>query len=201
VPLRSTRPIRSSSSRSGRAWHPDIVSEPACVHLSIFEHAEIDRRTEQSVSDASAPKRPSACGASMRLIFRVSSIAGLCSGLSRRRSGVRARFSRVHLAQKWAPKRTASAQAAFLSLRMTMKSSEGGGVSGPRHRLKRVNRPPAMPSHYFPTPNYDLPRFPTPDGNTRRRGLDVKSLRVMKATECPLPRADWTSNSPASMSG
>jgi hypothetical protein len=33
----------------GRAWHPDIVSELACVHLSIFEHAEIDRRTEQSV--------------------------------------------------------------------------------------------------------------------------------------------------------
>jgi len=33
----------------GRAWHPDIVSEVACFHLSIFEHAEIDRRTEQSV--------------------------------------------------------------------------------------------------------------------------------------------------------
>jgi hypothetical protein len=33
----------------GRAWYPDIVSELACVHLSIFEHAEIDRRTEQSV--------------------------------------------------------------------------------------------------------------------------------------------------------
>ena len=32
-----------------RAWHPDIGSELACVHLSIFEHAEIDRRTEQSV--------------------------------------------------------------------------------------------------------------------------------------------------------
>ena len=28
---------------------PTIVSELACVHLSIFEHAEIDRRTEQSV--------------------------------------------------------------------------------------------------------------------------------------------------------
>jgi hypothetical protein len=33
----------------GRAWHPDIVSELACVHLSIFEHADMDRRTEQSV--------------------------------------------------------------------------------------------------------------------------------------------------------
>jgi hypothetical protein len=33
----------------GRAWRPDIVSELACVHLSIFEHAEIDRRTEQCI--------------------------------------------------------------------------------------------------------------------------------------------------------
>jgi hypothetical protein len=72
------------------------------------------------VSDASAPKCPSTRGARMRLIFWVSSIASPCAGLSRRRSRVRARFSRVHLAQKWAPERTAS-QAAFL--RMTMKSS------------------------------------------------------------------------------
>jgi hypothetical protein len=75
------------------------------------------RISQSSSSVITAPE----CGM-MRLIFSGSSIAGLCSGLSRRRPRVRARFSRVHLAQKWAPN-----QAVFLSLRMTMKSSEGGG--------------------------------------------------------------------------
>ena len=32
-----------------RAWHPDVVSELARVHQSIFEHAEIDCRKEQNV--------------------------------------------------------------------------------------------------------------------------------------------------------
>ena len=49
----------------------------------------------------------------MRLIFRVSSIAGPYSDLSRLRSRVRASFSRVHLAQKLAPERTASGRFSF----------------------------------------------------------------------------------------
>jgi hypothetical protein len=92
------RPCRAPSLDSadpfephGRAWHPDIVSELACVHLSIFEHAKIDRRTEQSVRCVGAVA-PSTCGAWMRLIFRVTSIVGLCSNLSHRRSRIRARF-------------------------------------------------------------------------------------------------------------
>ena len=76
---RSTRPTRFELLEiHGRAWHPDIVSELTCVHQSIFEHAEIDS-AQSKVSDASAPKCPSTCGAWMRLIFRVSSIAGPCS--------------------------------------------------------------------------------------------------------------------------
>jgi hypothetical protein len=39
--------------------------------------------------------------------------------------GVRARFSRVHLARRWSQRERL--QAAFLSFRMTMKSSEGEG--------------------------------------------------------------------------
>ena len=57
-------PISASIEIHGRAWHPNVVSELACVHQSIFERAEIDCRTEQ-VSDASAPKCPSTCGAWM----------------------------------------------------------------------------------------------------------------------------------------
>jgi hypothetical protein len=69
----------------------------------------------------------------MRLIFRVSSIAGLCLGLSRRRSLVRARFSRVHLAHKWTPKRTPSGGFSF----PPDDDEEFRGGRG-----KRVNRPP-----------------------------------------------------------
>src|ERR1700739_770621 len=76
----------------------------------------------------------------MRLIFRVSSIAGPCSGLSRRRSRVRARFSRVHLAQKWAPERTASGRFSF----PPDDDEEFRGRRG-----KRGNRPPARLSHHF----------------------------------------------------
>jgi hypothetical protein len=113
----------------GRAWHPDIVSRLACVHLSIFEHAERDRLIEQSVRCVGAE----APFAWMRLILRASSIAGLCSGLSRRRSQVRARFSRVHLAQKWAPERTPSGGFSFPA----DDDEEFRGERG-----KRVNRPP-----------------------------------------------------------
>lgn len=89
------------------------------------------RNRQQS---ASAPKRPSTRRAGMRLIFRVSSIAGLCLGLSRRTSRVRACFSRVHLAQKWAPKRTASGGFSF----PPDDDEEFRGGRG-----KRVSRPPA----------------------------------------------------------
>jgi hypothetical protein len=74
----------------------------------------------------------------MRLIFRVSSIAGLCLGLSRRRSLVRARFSRVHLAHKWTPKRTPSGGFSF----PPDDDEEFRGGRG-----KRVNRPPATKRH------------------------------------------------------
>jgi hypothetical protein len=120
----------------GRAWHPDIVSELACVHPSIFEHAEIDRRTEQSLRCVGAEAPFNVWSAWMRLIFRVSSIAGLCSSVSGPRSRVRARFSRVHLLRNG--RRRERPQAAFLSLRMTMKNSEGEGEtreSPPRYHL------------------------------------------------------------------
>jgi hypothetical protein len=77
----------------------------------------------------------------MRLIFRVSSIAGLCSGLSRRRSWVRARFSRVHLAPKWAPDRTPSGGFSF----PPDDDEEFRGGRG-----KRVNRPPDTNGCDFP---------------------------------------------------
>jgi len=56
----------------------------------------------------------------------LSSIAGVCSGLSRRRSRVRARFSRVPFGSEMGANENGP-QAAFLSLQMTMRSSEGGG--------------------------------------------------------------------------
>jgi len=77
----------------GRAWHADIVSELSCVHLSIFEYAEIACRTEQSVRCVGAE----ASFGWLRLIVRVSSIPGLCSSLSRRRSG----FEPVFRASIW----------------------------------------------------------------------------------------------------
>jgi hypothetical protein len=49
VQVRSLSCAFAQLGRPVRAWHPDIVSELACVHQSIFEHAEIDCRTEQSV--------------------------------------------------------------------------------------------------------------------------------------------------------
>jgi hypothetical protein len=125
------RPVRAPRDRWS-AWWPDIASELDCVRQSIFEHAEIDAAPSK-VSDASAPKRPSTCGAWMRLIFWVSSIEGPCSGFSRRRSRVRVRFSRVHLAQKWAPERTPSSGFSFPS--DDDEEFRGG-------RGKRVNRPP-----------------------------------------------------------
>lgn len=79
----------------------------------------------------------------MRLIFRVSSIAGLCLGLSRRTSRVRACFSRVHLAQKWAPKRTASGGFSF----PPDDDEEFRGGRG-----KRVSRPPATTDWVAPDP-------------------------------------------------
>src|ERR1700751_326062 len=85
----------------------------------------------------------------MRLIFRVSSIAGPCSGLSCRRSRLRARFSRIHLAQKWAPKRAASGGFSFPP--DDEEEFRGG-------RGKRVNRPP-LPIVRFCTPPYDSLRF------------------------------------------
>src|ERR1700739_2665485 len=76
----------------------------------------------------------------MRLIFRVSSIAGPCSGLSRPRSRVRASFSRVHLAQKLAPERTASGRLSF----PPDDDEEFRGGRG-----KRVNRHPRYAFTYF----------------------------------------------------
>jgi hypothetical protein len=81
----------------------------------------------------------------MQLIFRVSSIAGPCSGLSCRRSGFEPVFRCPFGSEMGARERAAASQAAFLSVRMTIKSSEGG-------KGKRVNRPP-LP-HF--THSYDL---------------------------------------------
>jgi hypothetical protein len=117
---------------------PDVVSELACVHQSIFEHAEIDCREEQSVRCVGAEVPFNVW--SVRLIFRVSSIAGPCSGLSRPRSRVRVSFSRVHLAQKWAPERTASGRLSF----PPDDDEEFRGGRG-----TRVNRPLATKRHDF----------------------------------------------------
>jgi hypothetical protein len=126
----------------------------------------------RKLKDASATKCPSTCQASMQLIFRVSSIAGPCSGLSRRRSRVRARFSRVHLAQKWAPERAAS-QPAFLSHRITMKSSEGGGGNARYHEPR------------FRALTYDLRRFHTPDD----RAYAAPALHILSCGAFTDPRS------------
>ena len=78
---------------------------------------------------------------------RVSSIVGPCSGLSRRRSRVRARFSRVHLAQKWAPERTASGGFSF----PPDDDDEFRGGRG-----KRVNRPPDSNPRRFTRGSFTL---------------------------------------------
>ena len=135
----------------------------ACVHLSIFEHAEIDHRTEQSARcvGAEAPFNVWSVDAAhlpgeldCRPLFRPLS----------RRSRVRARFSRVHLAQKWAPKRTASGGFSF----PPDDDEEFRGGRG-----ERVNR----------SPRYPGPRFTAPDCEfARSRSLDGTALRISICT-------------------
>jgi hypothetical protein len=72
----------------------------------------------------------------MRLTFRVISIAGpLFRPLTPELAG-----SSPFFARPFGSERTAY-QAAFLSLRMTMKSSEGGGGNATVRALARLNRP------------------------------------------------------------
>src|SRR4029077_303110 len=105
---------------------PRQVSELACVHLSIFEHADMDRRTEQSVRcvGAEAPFNVWSVDAAhlpgeldCRPLFRplTPEVAGSSPFFARP-------FGSENGRQRERPQ-----AAAFLSLRMTMNRSEGGG--------------------------------------------------------------------------
>jgi hypothetical protein len=104
---------------------PDIVSELACVHQSIFEHAEIDCRIEQSVRCVGAEVPFNVWSVDATHLPGELDCRPFFRPLTPEIAGSRPFFARPFGSEMGA--RETASQAAFLSLRMTMKSSEGGG--------------------------------------------------------------------------